>query len=113
MAIQSIECDEGYCSSSWEVDDDNAEPHYYYIAINDPRGRTTIQQVESIITDNKFYLSIYGPYVTQIPLDMIVIHKSYESSIEVGEKLDSDLTHLRLRFENRMLKIQSLNRENL
>ena len=97
----------------FEANDDDVEPNYCYMAINDQPGRSIIQQVKSMISDNKFDLFVCEPYLTQIQSDMIVIHKSYESTIKVSEKLDSELTRLRLSFEDRKLKIESAERELL
>ena len=38
MARQTVECDEGYWSSGLEDEDDVTEPHYCYMAANDPHG---------------------------------------------------------------------------
>ena len=42
---------------------------------------------------------------------MTIIHKAYEFVIEISEKLESELTRLRLRFEDRKLNIESLERD--
>ena len=52
-----------------------------------------------MITDNNFDSNVCKPYLTQIPSDMTVIDGAYESTIEVSENLDSELTYLRLLFE--------------
>lgn len=44
---------------------------------------------------------------------MTIIYKAYDSALEVGEKLDNELTRLRLWFEDRKLKIESLEWELL
>ena len=64
-----------------------------------------------MIHENNFDLYVCEPYLTQIELDMIVILKVYESIIDMSEKLDNELTRLRLHFENRKVKIESLERE--
>ena len=42
---------------------------------------------------------------------MTIIFKACDSSIEVSEKLESELTRLRLRFEYRKFKIELQERE--
>ena len=66
-----------------------------------------------MITENNFDLSVCEPYLTHIQSHMIVIHKAYESAIKVSEKLDSELTRLRLLFEDRKLKIELLESKRL
>ena len=46
MAPQEIECDEGYWSSIYEREDEVDKPNYYYMAMNDPPGRSIIQQLK-------------------------------------------------------------------
>ena len=104
MARQTIECDEGYWSSGLEDEDDVAEPHDWYMETNDPLGRSIVQQVKSMISDNNFDLSPYEPYLTQIQTDMNTIYKAYESTIDVSEKKECELNRLRLRFEDKKLK---------
>ena len=96
VARHMIECDEGYWSSGLKDDDEDAEPHYCYMASNNPPGRSIIPQVRSMITDNNFDLSVCELYLNQIQLDVTIIYKAYESSVEVSVKLDSELTRLRL-----------------
>ncbi|XP_023770935.1 uncharacterized protein LOC111919603 [Lactuca sativa] len=42
MARQTVKCDEGYWSSGSEDEDDIAEPHYCYMATNNPPGRSIV-----------------------------------------------------------------------
>lgn len=58
-----------------------------------------------------FYLFVSEPYLTKIQSNIIVIHKAYESGIEVSEKMDSEFTRCRLHFEYRKLKIKLLEKE--
>ena len=76
MSRQTIECDEGYWSSSSEDENEDAEPNYCQMATNDPTGRNIIQQVKLMITENDFDLSMCEPYLTQIEYDMIIILKA-------------------------------------
>ena len=107
MARQTIECDEGYWSSGSEDEDedDAAEPNYCYMATNDPPGRSIGQQVTSMITDNNFDMTLCESYLTQIQTDMNTIYRAYESAIEASENKDCELSHLRLRFEDKKSKI--------
>ena len=59
MTRQTVEFDEGYWSSGSEDEDDVVEPHYCYMSTNDPPGRSIVQQVKSIITDNNFDMSLF------------------------------------------------------
>ena len=81
------------------------------MATNDPPGRSIIQQVQCLITENNFDLSICKPHLTQIQSDMNFIYKAYESVVEASEKKDIKLNRLRLRFEDMKLKIESLEGE--
>lgn len=54
---------------------------------------------------NKFDFFVCETYLTQIELDMIVILKVNKSSIDDSEKLENELTRLRLDFEDCKLKI--------
>lgn len=64
VARKIIACDEGYWSFSSEADDEIVKPHYCYMATNNPPGRSIIQHVKYMITDNKFYLYVCEPYLT-------------------------------------------------
>mgnify|MGYP001545747934 FL=1 len=64
-----------------------------------------------MISDNNFDLTLCEPYLTQIQTDMNTIYKAYESTIEASEKKDCELSRLRLRFEDKKLKIESLEHE--
>ena len=64
-----------------------------------------------MITDNNFDLSLCEPYLTQIITYMSTIYQAYDSAIEASEKKDSELNRLRLRFEDKKLKIESLEHE--
>lgn len=63
-----------------------------------------------MIFESDFDLSVCEPYLTQTELDMTVIIKAYDSATDVSEKLDSELTRLRLHSEDHKLKIDSLER---
>ena len=63
-----------------------------------------------MISDNNFDLYLCEPYLTQIQTDMSTIYKAYESAIDVSEK-ECELNRLRLCFEDKKLKIESLERE--
>lgn len=78
---------------------------------NDPPCKNIIQHVKSMITESNFNLTVYELYLSQIKLDMTGILKAYESSIDVSEKMDSELTRFRLCFEDFKLKIESLESE--
>ena len=56
-------------------------------------------------------MSLCEPYLTQIQIDMNTIYKAFESAINVSEKKECELNRLRLRFEDKKLKIESLERE--
>ena len=66
MARQTVVCDEGYFSSGSEDEEDDVEPNYCYMATNNPPGRSVVQQVKSMISDNNFDLTLCEPYLTQI-----------------------------------------------
>ncbi|XP_052621758.1 uncharacterized protein LOC128127334 [Lactuca sativa] len=111
MARKTVVCDEGYWSSGSENEEDHDEPNYCYMATNDPPGRSIVQQVKSMIYDNNFDLTLCEPYLNQIQTDMNIIYKAYESAIEASENKDCELSRLRLRFEDKKLKIESLEHE--
>lgn len=58
-----------------------------------------------MIYKNNFDTSICESYLPKIESDMIVFLKAYESNIDGSEKLNNELTKLRLRFEDLTLKI--------
>lgn len=58
-----------------------------------------------MISENKFDLSVCETYLIIIESDMIIILKAFESTIDDSEKLNSELTRFRLRFEEHKLKI--------
>ena len=88
MVRQTIQFDEGYWSSGLEDEDDDdvAEPNYCYMTTNDPPGRSIVQQVISMITDNNFDMTLCEYFLTQIQTDMNTIYRAYESAKEASEK---------------------------
>lgn len=66
MEKKSIKCDEGYWSSSSEEDNEDAELNFCYMETNDPLGRSILQHVRSMITENNFDLSLCDRYLIQI-----------------------------------------------
>lgn len=73
MAKEKIKSNEGYWTSGSELDDEDVQPNYYYIATNNPPVRSIIQQVKSLITDINFDSFVFEPYLTLMQLDVIVI----------------------------------------
>lgn len=111
MAKEEVKCDEGYWSSGSDEDDD-AEPNYCFMATNNnSSGRSIIEQVRLMISENNFNANLCEPYLTQMTADLSEALKAYRTAVEDREEIHLELTRLRSRFEDRKLKIDLLARE--
>ena len=83
-----LELDSGIWSSGEEEDFATAalEPHYCYMATNAPGGKSIIEQVKSMISDNNFDLTLCESYLAQIDSDLKEALKSYHSVLKERDR---------------------------
>ncbi len=97
----------------WATDDEaeGKEPHYCYMASNGPSGRSIIEQVRSMISDNNFDETLCEPYVANIDSDLSAALSAYQAVHKERDGFYAELMATRERLEEKKLKIDTLDRQ--
>ena len=97
----------------WSADkgSEDLEPHYCYMATNGPSGRSIIEQVRSMISENNFDATLCEPYLANIDSDLSAALSAYQSVLKEREGFYAELIATRERLEEKKLKIDTLDRQ--